>query len=196
MAPESLEDLLDAMEPEVGDAAVSVRDILERIGDRSFSPAILIPALLLVSPLSGIPGTPTLGAFIIILIALQGAAGRKHLWLPRFLMRRSVSSVRMLRAVDFLERPAKWVDGYTEGRRLIFLTVGPLRILALLMIAVVAATWPFLELLPMVTSIGAGCVSLIAFGLMTRDGVFVLAGYALLALFYGAGFGMIAEWMA
>jgi hypothetical protein len=177
-------DLLDAMEPDDGDLYVSVRDVLERIGDRSFSPAILVPALILVSPVSGIPGTPTLGACIIILIAMQGVLGRGHLWLPEVLMRRAVSSSRMQSAVDFLEKPARWLDRISHDRLKVF-AQGPMRRIALFVIAIVAMGWPFLELLPMVTSIGATCVSLIAFGLMVRDGAFILLGYAMIG---GLGF--------
>ena len=37
--------------------------------------------------------------------------------------------------------------------------------------------WPFLELLPFVTSFGAGALALMTFGLFTRDGLYVLWGY-------------------
>ncbi|MBV2360207.1 exopolysaccharide biosynthesis protein [Thalassococcus sp. CAU 1522] len=189
--PDSLGDLLRAMTPDDGQARVSVADILDEIGDRSFAPAILIPALILVSPVSGVPGTPTLGALIILSCALQGLVGRRHLWLPGVLRRRSLSAHRMCRAIAFLQRPAAWIDRHSQAR-LHLLTGIPLRQLAFAMIAATALTWPFLELLPFVTSFGAGAVSLIAFGLMTRDGAYVLAGYVVLAVMVLAGAGVVA----
>ena len=155
---------------------LSVQDMLTEIGDRSFATALLVPALILVSPISGIPGTPTIGAIIVILIVAQWIAGRDHLWLPDFVTRRRVSSVRMRRALTWFDRPAAFLDRHTAPR-LSLLTTGPLAVLPLLTVLAIAATWPLLELLPFVTTLGAFAVSLFAFGLMTRDGAYVVLGY-------------------
>ena len=155
--------------------------MLTEIGDRSFATALLVPALILVSPISGIPGTPTIGAVVVILIVAQWIAGRDHLWLPGFVMRRRVKSARMRRALTWFDRPAAFLDRHTVPR-LTALTAGPLAVLPLLAVLAIAATWPLLELLPFVTTIGAFAVSLFAFGLMTRDGAYVALGY----LFVGA----------
>ena len=41
---------------------------------------------------------------------------------------------------------------------------------------------PFLEVLPMVTSVFAGAISLFAIGLLARDGLFTLLGYVQVAI--------------
>ncbi len=174
--PETLQGLLEAMRPEDGDTRVSVSDVLARIGGRSFPAVILVPAIVLVSPVSGIPGSPTLGAMIVLLIVAQVLIGRKHLWLPKILRNRSVEAGKMVRAITWLTRPAAWMDRHSHGR-LRILTTGPTRLIAYLATAVMAASWPLLELLPFVTSFSAGAVSMIMFGLMTRDGAYTLAGY-------------------
>lgn len=179
MAPSetsSLTGVLAALRRAAHGDDLSVQDMLTEIGDRSFATALLVPALILVSPISGIPGTPTIGAIIVILIVAQWIAGRDHLWLPDFVTRRRVSSVRMRRALTWFDRPAAFLDRHTAPR-LSLLTTGPLAVLPLLTVLVIAATWPLLELLPFVTTIGAFAVSLFAFGLMTRDGAYVVLGY-------------------
>ncbi len=180
-APESLSDLLTAMTPRDEDTHVSLGDILGRFGARSFAPAILVPALILVSPISGIPGTPTVGALIVILIAVQALIGRKHLSLPGFLMRRRVEADKMRKAINWLARPAAWIDRHSHGR-LRPLTGLPLSLIAYAVVLMIAISWPLLELLPFVTSFGAGAVSLITFGLMTRDGAYLIAGYVVAGL--------------
>lgn len=175
--PKSLMDLLRAMRPDPGASTITIRTILTRIGTRSFAPAVLIPALILVSPLSAIPGMPTMGALLILTIAVQALMARNHLWLPDFLMRRSLSSKRMLQAIGFLERPAHWVDQHSK-RRLRLLTAVPLSAIAWLAVVVLVVPMPFLEILPMATSVGATFVALIAIGLMTRDGFYLVLGYA------------------
>lgn len=180
-SPAFLHDLLAAMRPQEQAKHVSVQDVVARIGDRSFAPVILVVGLILVSPVSGIPGTPTIGSLIVILCAVQAILGRDHLWLPAFLMRRKVKAGRMNRGLDWLARPAAWIDKHTHDRVLV-LSAPPMSLFAFAVITAIALTWPFLELLPFVTSFGAGAVSLIAFGLLTRDGYYLIWGYVVTGL--------------
>lgn len=165
---------------------VSARDVFETAGQDSFATALLIVALIMVTPLSGIPTLPTLGAILIATIAVQWLVGRRHLWLPDWILRKSVDAARMRTALDWLDRPAAFVDRHTRSR-LRAVAKAPLSGIALITILAIVATWPFLELLPFFTTICAVGVSLIAFGLMTQDGLWVLAGYAFFALL-GIGF--------
>lgn len=177
-APRSLGDILDAIEPEPGDPGeVSVADVLHEIGERSFAPMVLVVSVLLVSPLSAIPGAPTTGGILITLIASQWLAGRRYLWLPGVILRRAVPARRLARAIGWLRPGAAWFDRNSKGR-LKVLTLPPLPLLAKLLILAIALTWPLLEILPMVTSVGALAVSLLALGLMVRDGLWLAAGYA------------------
>ncbi len=177
--PASLTELIDAIDPDPGADRVTVAEIMAKVGGRSFASVILVPALILVSPLSAIPGSPTLGMLIIVTVTVQALIGRQHLWLPGVLMRRSVAAPRMRRAMNWLRGPAAWVDRHSRDRWH-FLTVPPLARLAQVAILLTALPWPLLEPLPMVTSIGATGVSLLALGLMVRDGVIVVMGYVFL----------------
>ena len=182
--PGSLTRLLDSLEAAARTETVSVQDILNEIGDRSIMPIVLVIALLLVSPLSGIPGLPTLSSIIILMVMTQALLQRRHLWLPAVLRNRSVPSDRLKRAVARMRRPALWIDRHSHPR-LRILTSGPLRVLTLLACLLVPMIWPFLELLPFVTSIGAGAVALMSFGLLTRDGLYVLWGYVVVGAMAG-----------
>ncbi|ASP20772.1 exopolysaccharide synthesis, exoD [Antarctobacter heliothermus] len=175
-SPQSLGELLEAMRPGEGDTRVSVGDVLSRVGDQSFAAVILVPAIVLVSPISGIPGSPTIGALITMLVSIQALLGRRHLWLPGFLHRRSVSAKKMTKAIDWLSKPAGWMDRHSSGR-LRLLTSRPVRPLAFAAVTLIALSWPFLEILPFVTSFFAGAVAMMMFGVMTRDGLYLLAGY-------------------
>ena len=179
--PRTLTDLLERVRGATVGEATGIGDILAHVGEGSFAPAILLPALLMVSPLSGMPGSPTVSAAVILLIALQWLWGRDHLWLPGVLMRRHIGSARVRRALDWLAGPARFVDRHTH-RRLGLMAQGPARRPTILVICVIVVGWPMLELVPFVTSLGAFAVSLLAAGLMLRDGLYVLAGHAFVAL--------------
>ncbi|SDI97886.1 exopolysaccharide biosynthesis protein [Lutimaribacter saemankumensis] len=178
--PDNLHALLEAMRPDDRAAHVSLREIIGHVGDRSFTTMILLTGLVLVSPLSAIPGMPTTGALIILAVATQYLLGRNHLWLPGVLLDRRIGRDKLDGAIDFLHKPLGWIDRRTK-RRLSFLTHRPLKWIVMLTIMATVLPWPILEPLPMVTSIGATAVSLLAIGLVTRDGLFIVLGYAFIA---------------
>lgn len=173
--------LLDGMDDAARGEKVSVQDVLNEFGDRTITPFILLIAVLLVSPLSGIPGMPTIAASIIVIMAVQALSGRRRLWLPAFLLRRTVASGRLRTAVSWMRRPCAFLDRHSH-QRLKFLTRGPMRWLTLTACVVIPLGWPPLEVLPMVSSIGGGTVALLAYGLYTKDGVYVLLGYVMIAV--------------
>ncbi|WP_232796418.1 exopolysaccharide biosynthesis protein [Roseovarius salinarum] len=183
-APERLSEVLDALERAAQRGAVSLRDVLAETGERAFAPLLLVPALLLVSPLSSIPGVPVLGAAILILIAGQRLLGRRTPWLPDMLMRRQVSGQRLRAAVAWLRRPAAWVDRRTR-RRLGWLLRPPFNHLPLLATLLIAFIMPFLQVVPFAPSLAAAAIALLATGMLTRDGIFVLAAGAFLAAVAG-----------
>ncbi|MCF3594780.1 exopolysaccharide biosynthesis protein [Rhodobacteraceae bacterium LMO-12] len=181
----TLSDILDALDDAGQDGTVSLDNVLQETGDQSFAPLILIPSLILVSPLSGILGLPTIGATIIFLITLQKLTGRPHVWMPATLTRRSIKSKRLQKAVRWLRPVASWGDRHTD-RRLRLLTSRPLNILTLIVILGICLLIPFLEVLPMVTSVFAVAISLLAVGLLARDGLFTLLGYLQIGLSFAA----------
>jgi hypothetical protein len=182
--------MLRLLRPDEAANHVSLRDILGHVGDRSFTTVILLTSLVLVSPVSAIPGMPTMGMLIIVGVAVQYLLGRSHLWLPAFVLNRQLQRDKVERAIDFLHGPMSWIDRRTK-ERLSLLTHRPLKWLVVLTIMATALPWPVLEPLPMVTSIGATAVSLLAIGLVTRDGIFVVLGFAFIG---GMGTAVYQLW--
>lgn len=173
----AISEVLDDLETAGDDERVTVGCIVEAMGERSFAPLLLVPALLMVSPISTIPGTPTISGIIIALIAAQMLAGRETLWLPRFLRDRGVSTGRMARAVGFLRKPVSRVEAVIKPR-LTWLTRAPSRHVVLLTCLAITLVMPLMEFVPALASIAALAISLFAVGLLTRDGLFVCGGFA------------------
>ena len=89
----SLKQLLDRIRDIDADHdPVPMRAILESIGRRSFGPIMLLTGLIILAPLVGdIPGVPTLMGIIILLTASQLLIGRDLIWMPGFILNRSVT---------------------------------------------------------------------------------------------------------
>ena len=179
--PLSLTALLASIRPHAHEESVTLGEVLARIGQRSFSATLMVIGLLMVSPLSAIPFLPSLVAIVILLIAGQAIIGRHHLWLPDFLTRRRISADKLRRALDTLIRPAAWIDRHRSGRWVV-LTQWPISSLAYIVIIAVALTWPPLSFVPFSTTLSAVGMSFLAAGQTLKDGIFVLLGYAYLAL--------------
>ncbi len=70
-----------------------------------------------LAPLVGdIPRVPTSIGLVVIIISCQMVIGRTHFWLPPFLLKRSVSSSRLRKALSWLQRPARFVDRLIRPR--------------------------------------------------------------------------------
>ncbi len=154
---------------------VFVSDMLQEIGSDAFAPVMLVPALLIMSPASAIPGLPTISALIIALAASQLLTGRNALWMPGFVTRRSIKRQTLETCVRWLGGPAAFVDRVT-GRRLVFLTDQPFSGMCALACLLIALVMPFMEVLPLSSSIAATAIAFLTLGLTVRDGILVLIG--------------------
>lgn len=182
-APHSFASVLKRLEEAGTGPKVTVSEIVDAVGQRAFAPLLLIPALLVVSPASGIPGVSTVVGIMITLISAQIVFRRKSVWLPEFLRRRTISRRSLHGAVRFLEKPAGVIDRYTY-RRLAFLTEWPFDIVPAIICLGAGLIMPFFEFVPFTSSILGAAVGLFSLALVTSDGVLVLIGLGLLA---GAG---------
>ena len=178
--PESVRDVLDCVE-ETGEvhARVSVADVVERIGEGAFAPLMLVPALVMISPLTVILGVATACGLVIALIAFQMAIGRERLWLPGFVLRQTVSSRRLDRAVARFAGPARFIDAVT-GKRLAVLVDPPFTRLWALLCMALALIVPVFELVPMSATIIASAIALFALAMLARDGLLALCGLGVL----------------
>lgn len=160
---------------------VSVQDVIEGFGAASFLPFLLIPALIVVSPLSGIPLLPTTLGLTIALIAAQMLLGRDHLWLPEVITHREIAGERLRNNLRRLHRIAEWIDARSRPR-LIWLVTPPISVVPRLLCGLCGGLMPFLELVPFSSSILAMAVVLFSVGFLARDGLFTLGGMALVGL--------------
>ena len=153
----------------------SIQDMVEAMGYASLLPTLMVVALAVVSPLSGIPVFSSICGILIALTSIQLLIRRDYLWLPEFLMRRQVSSRKLANAYRWAERPARWLDRVSRPR-LQFLVRRPLVWIAQVVCLLSGAVMPFLELVPFTSSILGLAVFLMGFGMLVRDGLFALLG--------------------
>lgn len=171
-----LRDILSRLDDLTGRGKVSVEDVLDRFGATAFLPVLLVPALLVASPLSGIPLFSSICGLTIGLIALQLFLGRESLWLPGFMRRRRVDGDDLHEAIGKMSKVVDWLDRHTHDRlRPLTGPVGQKVVYFACMIC--GFCMPALEIIPFSSSAAGLAVLLLTAGLLTVDGLFILLGF-------------------
>lgn len=161
-----LEHLAGGPEPRL-----TLRELVAAFGERGFGALILVLSLLALLPWP--PGGKAVFGLPIILLSIELALQRDQVWLPRWILRASVSRSAFGRGIRRIMRPVRFVENLTRPR-LLFMTgdvadvfTGLICVLLALMMALPI---PFGDMLPGVA------LALFALGMMQRDGVAVLLG--------------------
>jgi hypothetical protein len=152
-------------------------DLMEATGQRSFGPMLFLPGLIALSPLSGIPGLPSTVAVMVALIAGQLLCGRRHIWLPHWLLARSLPRGQFEHALQVLYPMARWVDRMVQPRLTLF-TRGPALYANVLLCLLIALSMPPLELIPFANSINGAALAALGLALFAQDGVLALLAFA------------------
>ena len=176
-----------------GAQGLTIREIRDSMDERGFGLLILILAIpCLVPALYGVPqviGVP------ILLLALQILFGREEPWLPEAVLRRRVSKSWLDRMAEFASRRMRWFEQLSRPR-LKLLACGPGERLAAVMMCVATLT----IIIPFTNTVPSIALTLMAVGLIERDGVFVglgelvAAGWAGFLIAVVVGLALGAGW--
>lgn len=175
----ALSEVLDRLESAVAGRDITVQEVIERLGGKSFSSVMLIFSLISTSPASAIPGVTAVVAVISFLMAAQMLLGRDHLWLPGAITHKRLSAEKICKGIGWLRKPLHFVERFLKAR-LTFLVRPPWLYLPLLLIMALTLFMPFMELIPTSGSLASAVIALFAAGLLTRDGALVVAALILL----------------
>lgn len=168
---------------------ISIGLVQQIAGPRAAGPLLLLPALLVISPLSIIPGIPTIVGINTILVAGQLALGREQVWLPDWLTRRCLSARHGRKLAAFLKPVGRVADGVVK-RRFKFLTSAPLRRIGAGVCVLVGACMPLLEFIPFTSTWAAAVIAVYALAITARDGFLALAWMGLVLGAAGIGYAV------
>ena len=171
---------------------LTVSDIVAVLRGRAF--ALLIVLLGLPNCLPMPPPIPLVCGLLLALVAAQIAAGWASPWLPRSLLARSIPrqdfSRAVARALPVLMRLERW----SRPRMAALDSVPIMRLVGFLLLALAVG---LLFAAPVVGQIPLGiAVCTVGLGLVERDGLVVMAGFAIgtigLALSFGFVYAIVA----
>ncbi len=160
---------------------VHMHDMVSAFGRSSFLPMMMLPALLVLSPLSGIPFFSTFCGLTITVISAQFLTQRDHLWLPDVLMRQKIQGEKARNAAQKLRKVANWLDDHARDRFKVLVS-RPFRPWLGTLCLICGLCMPFLEFVPFSSSILGAAVLCFCTAMLADDGLFVLLGLFIMSL--------------
>lgn len=163
-----------------GEGPVSVDEIVAHFGRRAFGAVLFVFAVPNLLPLP--PGSSTVLGLPLLVIAPQLALGARKPWIPRVLGRRTIARDVLAKVAAQASPWVRKAEALTKPRlAFLFGRPGDIAIGAVctLLAAVLILPIPLGNMLP------AAAVAALSLGLIQRDGVLTLLGYATAAVSAG-----------
>jgi hypothetical protein len=199
VAPSSetrLSDTLEVLSAGCTGDRISFDDLTSTLGDKCYAGLMFLLAAPNMLPTP--PGTSAVLGVPLILLSAQLALGLRRPWFPALMLRRDVSTEKFAKLGERLEPWTRRAEALLT-RRLDLMTglVGRrlVGVVCLLLSLVLTLPIPFGDIVP------AAAISLFALGLLTRDGLAVMAGLAATiasaVIVSGVGYGALeaGEWL-
>lgn len=180
--PTTLTRLLDRIgEADRDEGRISLDAILDAVGRRSFGPFILLAGVVTLTPLVGdIPGIPTLMGVLVVLSAGQLLVGRNHVWLPDWLLNRSVPEEKLEKALEWMRKPAGWIDRILRPRLTALVQGAGVYVIATVSL-LIALALPPMELVPFSANGGGLALTALGLALIAHDGLMALVALIVMA---------------
>lgn len=152
-------------------------DLLEAWGDRSYGPLFIVLGFFAGTPLAIIPPMAGIAGVIIALLAIQMAFGRRHPWLPRWVLNRSVKRKALVKARDKSEKTVTFLDNLVS-ERLTWASGSVARKLAAVVVVALGLSMIPFEAIPFAGVAPAFGVVLFGVAITARDGLVMLISTA------------------
>jgi len=188
----SISTILDGLTSASAGDRLTLRSMLDALGERAFALGMLLFALPSCIPM--VPPIPLISGLLIAVLAAQMVAGWRTPWLPRRLLDWSVDRTEAARVLGRARPFIRRIEGMLSPRAVTLTVLPGLRLtaLALLLFALallVAA--PFIGQIPLGVAI-----ALVGIGITERDGVVVIVGLAIGAVGVAISAGFVAAVVA
>lgn len=168
-----LTDIIDDIVADAKDGALTLGDVLDDLGDRSYGPLFFILGLIIVLPVGAIPGVPIILGAVLIILAIQFVWGLKHPWMPSRFRRLSISAKKARETERRVAPFLRFVDRFVDARML-WIVSRPMRIFAAISIVLLSLAMVPLEIVPFGVAVPAAAITAFGLAIVARDGLVMM----------------------
>lgn len=176
----SLIETLESISAEAPEDGFSLGDIRARLNESAFGALLIVLAIPVCIPF--LYGIPQLVSLPMMALAAQMAAGRKEPWLPSKFAERKIDKKGLERISSTARKWFGWLEALTRPR-LTFLAAPVMQRVIGAILCVFCAS--ILVPLPLTNTVPGIAVTIVAFGLLGRDGLVIVPGLLLGAAWVG-----------
>lgn len=182
--PSNLEDVLDEIATKCDHddtpESLTLDEILDSVGRRSYGPLLLVIGLFTISPATVIPGMTWFAAGLTLLVAGQMAVGMPRIWLPRKALQEELPRDAVRSGIEKSRVAAKAIDKLLKPRLMLLSRPPFVNLVALMVIFAALITFP-LSLIPLAPLAPGLAVVFFGLGMVARDGLWLALGTAVMA---------------
>lgn len=154
-------------------------------GTRLFGPFIILAGIITAAPIVGdIPGVPTIMGIFTVVSTVQILAGSEQIWLPDWMLKRTVKKSSFCRAINRITPFAEFMDKWSK-RRLSFFTNDTGTYVIGVICTLIALSMPGMELIPLSANIAGLALVFFGLSLVASDGVMALVAILFTAMTSG-----------
>ena len=175
-----LTDIIDDIVADARDGALTLGDILDDLGDRSYGPLFFVMGLIILTPIGAVPGVPIVIGAVLIILSAQFVLGLRHPWMPARFRRLSVSVEKAIATREKVRPFLRFVDRFVD-ERLCWVVSKPLRIFAALSIVFLSLTMVPLEFVPFGVAAPGAAITAFGLAIVARDGLVMLIAHGFVA---------------
>ena len=178
--PRKLSEELADLQQRFAKKPVTLREVIYTLRGRAYTLLVILLTLPFLTPLP-LPGLSTPFGLAIGFIAMRLTLGQRP-WLPMRLQRKELPAGFFARLFTVAARVIRFLEKFLRPRLPVLTASGVLLQLHAFVILLAALTLLLPLPIPFTNSFPAWAILLLAGGLLERDGVFILGGYAVFVL--------------
>ena len=185
-----LSDIVDDMVSDAKDGELTLGDVLDDLGDRSYGPLFFVIGLIIILPIGAIPGVPIVLGAVLIILAVQFVIGMHHPWMPSRFRRLSISEEKAQDARKRARPILRFIDRFVDAR-MAWVVSRPMRVFAAAAIVFLSVTMIPLELIPFGVAVPGAAIAAFGLAIVARDGAVMLIALGFVG---GTGWLMASVW--
>lgn len=172
-----LESIIDEALENSEDGSVTLGALLKAWDDRSYGPLFIILGFIAGTPLAVVPGAAAVVGLVISGLAIQMVLGRRHPWLPKYVLTRSIAEDDLRNMRKKAEPALIFIDRLIT-ERLAWIVNEPMRRAAAIFVTVLGLLMIPFDAVPFAVAGPAWAVVLFGVAITARDGVVMLLALA------------------
>ncbi len=171
-----LSDIFDDLCVDQNDENITLETILHNLNNRGYAPLLIVPSLIILSPVGAIPGVPAILGLFIFFVAFQMMLGRSEPWLPSFVKKLKFETKSFCSGLEKSEPILKKIERVIKPRYCFLATNKLAYFFVSIMSVILSMGVVSIGFIPFLPDLLVLPILFFSIGLLTQDGIVIILG--------------------